>query len=165
MPTPPLVVADNDVVETLRAELAKCKLDHEQELEMVRRAHAKEVQGLKAEIARLTNLELARADAPQLPQAMSGSNGQGREPSPTTNLEAMRVDYDRVIRRNRLLEDDYMGMVTATIMYATRERALMDELTHYRDHGEQWPERRLLFTLWPPLDFMYPENLPVDDDH
>jgi len=162
-PTPPLVVADNDVVEALRAELAKCKLDHERGLEMVRREHGREVEGLKAEIAMLTNLELSRIEAPDMPQEGGANDGQGQEPSTTTDLEAMRVDYDRVVRRNRMLEDGYMGMVTATIMYATRERALMDELTHYRDNGEQWPDRRLLFTSWPPLDFMYPESLPVDE--
>src|SRR5665213_3516984 len=164
-PTPPLVVADNDVVEALRAELAKCKLDHERGLEMVRREHGREVEGLKAEIAMLTNLEMSRIEAPDMPQEGGANDGQGQEPSTTTELEAMRVDYDRVVRRNWMLEDGYMGMVTATIMYATRERALMDELTHYRDNGEQWPDRRLLFTSWPPLDFMYPESLPVDEDN
>ena len=46
----------------------------------------------------------------------------------STNLEAIWVDYGRVIRRNRMLEDDYMSMVTSTLMYAMCERVLMDEL-------------------------------------
>lgn len=147
-PTPQLLVEGNDVVEALRAELAKCKLDHERELELLRLEHANEVQGLRARIEELND----RASSQPLPAAPA-----------TTDLEPMRADYRRVIRRNRLLEDDYTGMVTATIMYAMRERALVDELTQFRDHGEQWPDRRLLFTSWPSLDFMYPENLPTDD--
>jgi hypothetical protein len=37
VPTPPLVVVDNDVVEVVTAELMNCKSDHEQELELVHR--------------------------------------------------------------------------------------------------------------------------------
>ena len=85
------------------------------------------------------------------------------EPPPTTNMDAMQVDYNMVLNKNRMLEDDYMGMVTTTLMYATRERALVDELTRLKDQGEQWPARRLMFTSWLPLDFMYPDNLPSDD--
>ena len=62
-----------------------------------------------------------------------------------------------------MLEEDYTSMVTATLMYATREKALVDELTRLKDQGEQWPARRLMFTSWPPLDFMYPDNLPSAD--
>lgn len=43
VPTPPLVVADNDMVEALRAELAKCKLDHKWELELVYMEHTNDV--------------------------------------------------------------------------------------------------------------------------
>lgn len=43
VPTPPLVVADNNMVEALRAELAKCKVDHEWELKLVCMEHVNEV--------------------------------------------------------------------------------------------------------------------------
>ena len=46
--TPPLVVADNDVVEALRVELAKCKSNHEQEMELVHLEHTNKVKRLKA---------------------------------------------------------------------------------------------------------------------
>ena len=45
VPTPPLVVADNDMVKALRVES-----DHKRELDLVRMEHTNEVQGLKARI-------------------------------------------------------------------------------------------------------------------
>ena len=120
VPTPPLVVADNDVVEALRVELAKCKLDHKRDLELVHIEHANEVHGLKAWIEVLTNL--ARVNSEQqglstwaiIEGASENIGGQGQPPS--TNLKTIRVNYGRIIRRNRMLEDDYMGMVTTTLM-------------------------------------------------
>lgn len=54
VPTPTLVVVDNDMVEMLRVEFAKCKSDHEQELELVCMEHPNKVQGLRARIENLT---------------------------------------------------------------------------------------------------------------
>src|SRR5665213_1517203 len=66
-PPPQLEVAHNDVVEALRSELAKCKLDHERELEFVRREHSNEVAGLNARIDELT--EVARVKEQETRQA------------------------------------------------------------------------------------------------
>lgn len=46
----PVVVTINDVVEALRVKLAKCKLDHKWELELVRKEDVNEVHKLKARI-------------------------------------------------------------------------------------------------------------------
>lgn len=67
------------------------------------------------------------------------------------NMEAIMVNYARVIRRNHMLENDYTGMVTTTFMYAMRERTFMDELENlgvlgnsgiiidlYSPHGHPW---------------------------
>ena len=52
VPTPPLAIADNDVVEALRVEMAKTKSYHKRELELVHLEHANEVQGLRAQLRR-----------------------------------------------------------------------------------------------------------------
>ena len=75
-PLPSLQVVDNDVVEALRAELAKCKLDHEREMESVRREHAREVHGLKANIDELTEHSLVN-NVQQNPQTVTGATGGG----------------------------------------------------------------------------------------
>lgn len=54
--TPPLIVVENDLVKALRADLAKCKLDHKRELELVHMENVNEVHRLKAWIETLTNL-------------------------------------------------------------------------------------------------------------
>ena len=46
VPTPPLIIVDNDVVEALKVELAKCKSNRERELELVHMEHVNKVQGL-----------------------------------------------------------------------------------------------------------------------
>ena len=89
--------------------------------------------------------------------------GQGHVPS--ANLEIVRIDYARAIRRNQMLEDDYMGMVTSTLLYTMHERELMDELEKLRSPCKQWPHRQLLFTSWPPMDFMYPDRCLVNEQH
>lgn len=45
VPTPPLVGTNNDVVEALRVESAKCKLDDGWELELIQMKHTNEVIG------------------------------------------------------------------------------------------------------------------------
>jgi hypothetical protein len=54
VPTPPLVVVSNGMVESLKAELAKCQLDHIQTLEPVYLEHAYKTQGLRAITGKLT---------------------------------------------------------------------------------------------------------------
>lgn len=66
-------------------------------------------------------------------------------------MEAIRVDYARVIRRNHMFEDDYTGMVMSTLMYTMRERTFMGKLENlgvlgntgmiidlYSPHGHSW---------------------------
>ena len=43
-----------------------------------------------------------------------------------------------------MLEDDYMGMVTVTLMHAMRKSALMDYIDKLRSFYEQWHVCQLL---------------------
>lgn len=51
-----------------------------------------------------------------------GRNSRGQGHWPSRNMEAIRVGYARVIQRNWMLEDDYTGMVTSTLMYAMHKK-------------------------------------------
>ena len=53
------------MVDVLTAKLAKCKSDHEQELELVRLQQANEVQELKSQIEELTNISTMKCKAYQ----------------------------------------------------------------------------------------------------
>lgn len=64
-----------------------------------------------------------------------------------------------------MLNNDYMGMVTATLMYAMRERVLMDEPDKLGSPCDKWLDCRLLFISWPSMDFMYHEGLPINNEH
>lgn len=72
---------------------------------------------------------------------MVAANVGGQKPLQTSSLdkEVMNYDYRRILRKNRLLEEDNISMVTITIMYATHKRVLMDEIGCLGDQGEQWP--------------------------
>lgn len=84
-----------------------------------------EVQGLRAWIEELTNNASANTyqqgskNRVMIERAGGNPGGMGR---------VFMVEYARVIRRNRMLEEDYMGMVTTTLMYSMRERMLMNKL-------------------------------------
>lgn len=75
------------------------------------------------------------------------------------------VDYARAIRKNWLLEDDYIDMVTTTLMYAMHKRELMGKLKKLRSPWKQWYDHELLFTSWLPVDFMYPYGLSIDEQY
>lgn len=42
-------------------------------------------------------------------------------------LEAIKVDYTMIIKKNWILKDEYTGMMTTTYMYTMCKMALMDE--------------------------------------
>lgn len=54
-------------------------------------------------------------------------------------------------------------LFTTTLVYATRERALRDEIEKLRNVAKQWHAHQLLFTSWPTFDFMWPSYLPTND--
>lgn len=60
------------------------------------------------------------------------------------------------------MEDDYMGFVTSTLMYVMRERVLRDEIQKLKDPYKERHTHQLLFTLWPSLKSMWPNNLSPD---
>lgn len=87
---------------------------------------------MKARIEELTNLVVVHHEHQGL-STMARSDGKGErsrghEAPPTTKLKETWVDYVMVINKFRALEDDYMGMITTTLIYATRERALRDKI-------------------------------------
>jgi hypothetical protein len=72
-------------------------------------------------------------------------------------MEAIRVNYARVIKRNHMFEDDYPGMVRSTLMYTMCERTFMDKLVNlgvlgkigmiiefYSPHGHPWTSCTLM---------------------
>ena len=94
-----------------------------------------------------------------------GGNSCGQGLTSSTNMEAIRVDYTMVTRGNHMSEDGYMGMVTSTIMYAMRKRALMGELEKLRSPCKQWLDCRISFTSLLLVDFMYLNGLLVNEQH
>ena len=60
----------------------------------------------------------------------AGENSKGQGQAPSTNMETIKVNYAKVIRKNQMLKDDYTSMVTFTLMYAIRERVLMDKASN-----------------------------------
>lgn len=68
------------------------------------------VQGLNAQIEELTNLARVETEQQGLSKKViiEGANGNsgGQGQAPQTNLDAIRVDYNMVIRENQMLEDD-----------------------------------------------------------
>jgi hypothetical protein len=64
-----------------------------------------------------------------------------------------------------MLEDDYMGMVTTTLMYTMGMKAQMEELGKLSNPYEQWHDYRFLFTTWPSVDFMFHYEFLVNEQH
>ena len=64
-----------------------------------------------------------------------------------------------------MLEDDDTSMVTTTLMFEICEKALMNELEKLKSPCKQWFDHQFLFTLWAPIDFVYPNGLLVDEQH
>ena len=79
-----LVVVDNDMVEALRVELAKCKSYHEKALVLGYLEHTNKVQGLKAWVEELTIFVRVNIEQQGLPTedviegASRNSCGQGK---------------------------------------------------------------------------------------
>lgn len=133
--------------------------------------HANKVQGLKVKIEEVTIFVRVNNEQQGIPTEdmieSVGRNSCGQGKASLTNLEAIRDDYAKVIRRNRMLEDNYMGMIATTITYTMRKRALMDKLEKLKSLYKQWPNCGLLFTSWLPVNFMimYPNGLPINEQH
>ena len=62
-------------------------------------------------------------------------------------LEVLRAIYARVIRRNRMLEDDYTCMIIATLMYVMHKKALIDKLEKLRRPYKQWLDNLYIYSL------------------
>ena len=69
---------------------------------------ANEVQGLKAWIEELTILAMVNSEQQGLPNGDkiegAGENSKGQGQAPSTNMETIKVNYAKVIRKNQMLE-------------------------------------------------------------
>ena len=105
-PTPPLVVDDNDMVEALRVELAKCKSEHERESELVHMEHVNKVQGLRARIQELTILARVNNEQQGLPtgDVIEGVDGNSRARDICMNCFALRHHWIHTLNLDRFLD-------------------------------------------------------------